>query len=313
MADIYTPFEWYYFDLHSPDGHDIICTIHPKPFNSVFSIAIFDIFIYKDNEVLLHHFFVLPASQHTVQQNPFFLRYDKNNFIHKTEDEINVKIKDEKLELNLTLKDLLKIENPPKNSLLNDPEINTAFDWIVYAPLCEGNVQVKWDDNQLNLTGRGYHDYNSGNGNLKKVLKYWYWGKYYIDDELYIYGEIISRNKHKTTIALDVTNSGLSIDHSPEMKSSGDQVSFKSNKKVFTFILDKPSVIDDIKFFMSRLSGKFTLFVKVFEVVFHLSGKNKMFSLIKSLMANARYIRYRRKGKMDDGRTVTCFYEEMFM
>ncbi|KAA3613226.1 MAG: hypothetical protein D8M58_13040 [Calditrichaeota bacterium] len=309
----YPDFKWYYFDLHSPDGHDIICTIHPKPFNSVFPIAIFDIYIYKDNRVLLHHFFVLPASQETFSEDPFRLEYDKNNFITKTGNEIFVKVQDEKLDLELSFKDKLQIKEPPKNKLLNDPNIQAAFDWIVYAPLCEGKGKVNWDGNQLNLEGRGYHDFNSGSGNLKKALKYWYWGKYFIEDELFIYGEIISKNKITTKIALDVTNSGLTIDHSPEVKSDKNKINYESNQKNFAFTLNKSNKIDDIIFFMSGLSKQFTLFIKIIEVLFHISGKYKVFSVLKKMIANSRYVRYRRTGKLDDGREVTCFYEEMFM
>jgi hypothetical protein len=310
---IYSNFEWYYFDLHSPDGHDIICTIHPTPFNSIFPIAIFDIYIYKDNRVLLHHFFILPAEKKNIQSNPFFLKYDENNFIKKMGDQINVKAKDEKIELNLLFKDNLLIEGPPKNELLKDPKIAASFDWIVYAPLCEGAGQVSWEDNKLELKGRGYHDYNCGSGNLKKALKYWYWGKYFIDDELFIYGEIISKNNIKTTIALDVTRAGLTIDYKPELKEEEVGTVYKSNKKRFSFTMNEPHKIDTIDFYMTKLPGQFKIFVKVLEVVFHLSGKFKALAFLNKWMANSRYVRYRAEGKMDDGRAVTCFYEEMFL
>jgi hypothetical protein len=309
----YPNFEWYYFDLHSPDGHDIICTIHPIPFNSVFPIAIFDIYIYKDNKVLLHHFFILPAEKKNVQQEPFYLEYDKNNFIKKNGDEIIVKVKDEKIELNLLFTDSLKIKNPPKNELLDDPKIAATFDWIVYAPLCEGVGRVTWEDNDIELNGRGYHDYNCGSGNLKKALKYWYWGKYFIDDELFIYGKIISKNDIKTTIALDVTSAGLIIDNNPELEKGESGTIYRSNQKIFSFKMNEPHKIDTIDFYMTKLPRQLKFFVKVFEVVFHISGKFRPFSLLNKLMANSRYVRYRAEGKMDDGRKVTCFYEEMFL
>ena len=48
--------------------------------------------------------------------------------------------------------------------------------------MCEGQGTVRWDKNQIDLKGHGYHDYNCGSGNLKKVLNYWFWGKYFFEN-----------------------------------------------------------------------------------------------------------------------------------
>ena len=87
----YSNFEWYYFDLHTHNGYDVVCTVHPKPFNSIFNISIFDVFVYKNNKVLFHHFFVKSADQKQNEEAPFVLKYDDNNYIKKTDDLIDIR------------------------------------------------------------------------------------------------------------------------------------------------------------------------------------------------------------------------------
>ncbi len=308
----YPNFEWYYFDLHSDNGYDVICAIHPTPFNSVFEIAIIDIYIYKDNEVLLHHFFVKPASDKTIQEDPFLLSYDKQNYIKKWDDQIEVKVKDETVDLSISFTDLLKIKNPQKNKLIEE-SAEGSFDWIVYAPFCEGQGTIKWNNQELNLDGCGYHDYNCGSGNLRKAVKYWYWGKYFFGDELFIYGEIVSKNNKTTKIGVYISQNGIEFDHQAIMSKRDNKIFYTMNHKKFNFVLEEPNKIDDIFFYMSGLPKALVKLVKVKELFFHIIDRISILSSLKKLLSNGNYIRYRRLGKLEDGKDVKSFYEEMYL
>jgi len=305
----YSNFEWYYFDLHSDEGYDIVCTIHPKPFNSIFDISIFDIFVYKDNKTLLHHFFVKNAQEKQKAESPFVIKYDDDNYIKKSNDLIEVSIIDETVKFKLIFKDVLKVKNPPVNELIQKNSKKSLFNWIVYAPLCEGNVNISWQDNLLEISGAGYHDYNSGTANLKQVLEKWIWAKYYFDNELFVYGEILARNGQEKKIALSVSNDNYSIIENPVKEIRDRKVYFHIPQRKFVFDMQADEIIDDVSFYMSILSG-FTFYAKIKEAFYHLCSKYSINFLSKHI-ANVRYIRSRAVGKNQKNKTVTCFSEKM--
>lgn len=307
----YSSFEWYYFDLHTDEGYDIVCTIHPRPFNSIFDISIFDIFVYKNNKTLFHHFFVKNARQKQKTENPFIFKYDDNNYIKKSTDQIEVSIMDETVNFKLLFKDILKIKNPPVNELIGKTTEKSWFNWIVYAPLCQGEIKLSWKDNILNVKGSGYHDYNSGAVNLKQVLEKWFWGKYYFDKELLIYGEILARKGQLRKIALLVGDNSWQIIDDPVREEKNGKLYFYISQREFVFEMQPKEIIDDVSFYMSKLSG-FKLIVKIVEAFYHLSSKYSM-PFVSKLIANTRYTRSRALGKNIKNKAVTCFSEEMFL
>ena len=309
--DLYSNFEWYYFDLHNPDDYDLVCTIHPKPFNSVFDIVIFDIFIYREKKCLLHHFFTLPAKNINETKKPYILFYDDNNYLKKTDNIYQIKLKDEKLDLEFSLTDLLKNNKPATIELLPETCKNQNFKWIVYAPFCLGEAAIRWDKNNLFLSGKGYHDYNSGSVNLKRKLKYWYWGKYFFNDNLLVYGYIIASNGEIRRIAVLIKDKNLFIDDNPQFSKKDDILSFTVNNKSYSFKMQDAEVLDNISFYMSSFSMKLKMLVKVLEVVFFVSSKSMLMIPVRKLFGNVSYKRSINYGLMTDGTTVSCFFEEM--
>jgi hypothetical protein len=304
-------FEWYYFDIHTDDGYDVIFTLHTKPFNSVFDISIFDVFIYKDNQPLIHHFFIRPQNELSISQNPFCLIVDGDNYIRKSNNLIEVAVKDEKINLSLKFNNLLPEQKPVEMELYPDQEKGKYFKWIVYAPLCDAEGELTWDNNNIKIQGRGYHDYNAGNINLKKRLSGWHWSKFFYGENLLIFGEIVPRKNKTKRVLVHVTPEGCRKDDSPVKIEDGKNLQIKSPVVNFQFSNKEIFNIDAIRFYISQLPAILLPLTKLWEITAHISTKNKFLSILKNILTNVKYIRYRKTGIADQKDLINSFHEEI--
>lgn len=307
---IYNHFQWYYFDLHSTDGYDLICTFHHVPFNSAFHISIVDIYLYKDENTELHHYFVLPQKNAVIEQRPFKLQFNTDNFILKDENKITVQARDKRVHLRLDFSNRIQ-GAPPRASLLPAEYPSDGFYWKVFAPWCDGRAGLQFDGRNIELRGKGYHDFNGGNLNLKQILKYWYWGKYAFDGRLFIFGEITTRRHETRSIALLASDGTVQMDENPTRTVKDGKEFYTTRMGEFSFQMGERRPVDAINFFMSTLNSVFI--TKLLEIIFQFSARLPGLGKLHRYMENARYLRYRCKGTSGDGQPVTTFYEEMFL
>ena len=308
---VYNHFQWYYFDLHSVDGFDLICTMHVVPFNSAFNISIVDIYLYRGEKTELHHYFILPQKSVIFQESPFLLQVDAHNFISKKEKKIHLQARDSRVALEMNLQNETPDNKHPVVSLLPPVYPENGFYWKVFAPSCSGKARLSFDGRRLDLQGPGYHDFNGGKLNLKKELKYWYWGKYSFDDRLFIYGEITTRNKETKRVALLSAEGHVQLDENPSRTVKNGKVYYATQMGDFGFKMGERKQIDAISFFMSTLSSVFI--TKLIEIVYQLSAKLPFLAKLHQYMGNARYLRFRANGETLDGAPVNTFFEEMFL
>ncbi len=303
--NLYDQFEWYYFDLHSSNGYDVVCTIHPKPFNSVFKISIFDIFVYKNNQILFHHFFIKPDTFSKKTDDSFELRYDAANYLHRDGNDINLSIADGVIDLKLEFRSAIKTE-PIVRQLIESNNSESLFNWIVYAPACNGKIDLNFEDQRLSLTGIGYHDFNSGHVNLKRELKYWYWGKFYFQNKLLIFGNIIRRDNTKKEVSLLINKDNLENIENPDVEIAGKKIFFND----YVFTMNPAQKIDDVSFYMGRFI-KITILAKFLEFATHILKKIIPSKFLANMVGNTRYKRFRASGVDQNQNQVNCFYEEM--
>jgi len=308
---VYNHFQWYYFDLHSVDGFDLICTMHVVPFNSAFNISIVDIYLYRGEKTELHHYFVLPQRHIKFQDDPFLLQMDAHNFISKKDNNIYLQARDTKTDLRIELQNNASDSEPPVVSLLPPDYPEDGFYWKVFAPSCNGKAWLLYDGRRFELQGPAYHDFNGGRLNLKQELKYWYWGKYSFDDRLFIYGEITTRKKETKRVALLSAEGHVQLDENPLRTVKDGNVYYSTHMGDFGFKMGERRQIDAISFFMSTLSSAFI--TKLIEIVYQLSAKLPFLSKLHQYMGNARYLRFRANGETLDGVPVKTFFEEMFL
>ncbi|HHM02215.1 MAG TPA: hypothetical protein ENJ15_04325 [Caldithrix abyssi] len=305
-------FHWYYFDLHSADGYDLICTIHPAPFNSVFDIAIIDIYLYNGAETLVHHFFVVPQKELRRSEDPFVLELDKHNFIRKSGGHILVRIRDgETCGLTLELNDPHPLKQPVRSDILPGGAGEESFEWVVHTPYAPATAELKFSGKTHILNGLGYHDYNGGSINLKQSLRYWFWGKYYLRDSLIVYGYIQDRYNNSKKLLLRADKEGTAIDRRAEVEADKHRLRYKGPLGEYDFSVEPAQLLDRVDFFMPAVKAPLFL-IKLLEVGAHFSGRIKFLKPLNRFLTNSVYKRYRSRGTDQKGRALSCFYEEMY-
>lgn len=309
---IYSEFEWYYFDLHTDDGYDLVCTIHTAPFNSVFNIAIFDIFIYHKKEEVVHYFYVLPKSDLQKYAHPFLLQYDPLNFIKRDGKSIEVNMKDEQIHLYLTMEDVVQKPNHSVNQLIDKPK-NGNFEWIVYAPFCEAQADIVFGNKTWSLKGRGYHDYNRGDANLKKELKQWVWAKYIEKDFMLVYGDIITRKNESKKIAVAIHSEQVEIDQNPVYKEEDGQQVIRFKEREYRYFFSDSYTVDHVRFYMSSWPQSLKFFVKIIEAGIHFTSRMPLINRLTNLFRTVSYKRVKSVGKNSNGQPVVRFNEEMYL
>ncbi len=303
-------FHWYYFDLHSADGYDLICTIHPVPFNSVFDIAIIDIYLYRGSDVVVHHFFVKPQKDIRLREKPFTLEFDENNFIRKNGDRISVCVEDDKkCRLTLDMTDPHPAEKPLKSELLPSAA-GKSFEWIVYTPYAAARAELEFDGKTYSLQGRGYHDYNGGSVNLRREVAYWFWGKYYTGDSLVVYGLIRDRRQGETRLLLRADADGVAMDPCANVKADKRELQYDGPLGQFSFTMNPAVMLDRVTFFMPAVNAPLFL-LKIIELLAHISGRTKILKPLHLMLTNSVYKRFRAEGVDAHHHPVSCFYEEM--
>ena len=304
-------FEWYYFDIHTNDGFDLVFTLHTKPFSSVFDIAIWDVFLYKENEPHFHHFLVRPQIEAIVHKNHLEIEADDLNYLRKTTDTIQFSVQDGSVELSMSMRNKQAGINPIETELLPDWDNGKFFKWIVLAPDCECEGSISFKGEKIDLRGRGYHDYNCGNITLNKVLKSWFWGKYYHKDVINIYGSILAKSGNKKELFLQVTENENILDEEVERIDDQKELCIKSTQTAFLYKIHKEYIVDDILFYMSTMPKYLLPFAKIRELLAHLFLTKSQLSIMKKLFTNVRYTRHRSEGVVNGQHKAHSFTENM--
>ena len=300
-------FEWYYFDIHTKAGYDVVFTLHTKPFMSCFDISIFDFFIYKDKQRLAHHFYTRPQKQQVTNTNGFTVRYDQQNYL-KHNDIIQLEFKDEQVEFKLKLNPLVSMDKPVEMNLLPGDNDQEYFKWIVYAPMCEASGKLTFNEFNIQLDGLAYHDYNCGNINFKQKLKGWYWGKFYQEDRLSVIGQIEDRDGNKKNVYLKAENKELHWSQDVKILREENRISCEDS----VFDENEKWMLDNINLFVSATGGRVSVFMcKIREVVIFFSSRWRFFPYIEKILTNASYSLFRVEATSDTSDPVVSFYEDI--
>lgn len=62
--------------------------------------------------------------------------------------------------------------------------------WVVPAPRAAVSGTVRLGETVTTVTGVGYHDHNWGVADLKRILRYWYWGRLYTPEVTLLYAVV---------------------------------------------------------------------------------------------------------------------------
>ncbi len=305
-------FEWYYIDAHCQDGYDIVFTLHTIPFMSVFEIAIWDLFVYKDNRLYMHHFFSHPRNRLQRQNKPLSMRFDDHNYLRHEDNNILLSFKEKDIELSLQLCQNSPISYSPLTNLLPEPAENTYFNWLIFTPLCKVEGQMRKDNEFIQLRGLGYHDYNVGNFFLKRELKQWQWIKLYFDDRLLIVGNIENRNGKSKLLSAIAADDVLHWATNTKIEKHQGATRYIIDNNEYVYKESKTYKIDDIRFLVCAPERKHSWPVKLRELSAYFSLINPLLKPLKSITTNVRYKRFRGEGNLNERTNCQTFHEEMY-
>lgn len=303
-------FEWYYFDIHSDNGYDIVFTLHSKPFMSQFKVAIFDYFIYKDNKVLLHHYSSLPQTEIEFDPRLGNILVRGKTMLSREGDTIRLITGDATISLDLLFESQIA-HFSPVDVYFPLPE-GHSFSWHILSPLNKVTGKVNWNGRQLDLSGIGYHDANSGDINPRQVLRGWTWAKYFVDDILYIYGEVEARQFPLKRVFVKADSSGCVWDENPGYQEDAALQRIGSSLADLNFTVQKEQLIDDLYFYVALLPRSLSYIGKAREIAAHLSLTTAILKPFKRWLTNCRYQRLRQIGVTGGGNKATSFREIMF-
>lgn len=301
---------WYYFDVHTLDGYDVVFTLHNRPFMSLFDVAIFDFFIYYENRCILHHFFTLPQAQERLQKEPFLLRYDNRNYIKEKDDGMEVVAGDSRLTLQLHLTNCL----PPAKKIHLRLPVNDDryFAWQLSAPQSASAGRISWDKRKVSLQGRGYHDRNYGTIHLKKVLNGWRWAKFYLPQEMIILGEIDFRNGDKRSVLVRCAEQGCRWTQEVETKRVNEVLKISGSLGSIELRHQSGQRIDRTYFLIPTWPPAVRQIEKVRELLAFFTIHFKVLRPLKKLFTNGRYERYKNVYLTQDAREASAFQERIF-
>ena len=305
-------FEWYYIDTHCHNGYDIVFTLHTIPFMSVFEIAIWDLFVYKDNRPYLHRFFTWPRNRMQRQNAPLLLQADKYNYLQHDRDSILLSFKEKDIELKLKLIQDRPVSYSAEKNLLPDPAANAYFEWVVFSPLCTVEGRFRKGNEVTPLHGLGYHDYNTGNVFLKSELKQWKWNKLYFEDRLLIVGNIEDRSGKSKIVSALAADGTLQWPTNTAIEKHQNTIRYFIDDNEFVYEETKIYKLDDIRFFTCPAERKHQWLPKLRELMAYFSITNPLLKPLKYVTTNVRYKRFRSEGILNGQIKCQTFYEEMY-
>ncbi len=312
-------FEWFYIDVHQEDGYDVVITLHTHPFMSQFEIGIFDIFIYYQNQPLLHRFFVFPQEE-MQRTGDSLIKVDnqiKLNFkIEKSGAFLDFALDPVHLQLELTQPE---ISGLPLTEELFEENQAKSFQWQLLLPMARatGKINIlpsgEQSLKQLPIEGIGYLDSNYGNINLKKEVSYWLWAKIKWQDGLLIAGKVKTKDGNIRDILVKYGQGEVAVDQQARIEFTGQQLNIDSALGQYQLALNNVKVIDDLRFLISTAPKIFSLPMKVIEVLAGIAVQKKSLKWLTPLLTNGRYFRKRWLATSKTGEKVEIFGEEMFL
>ncbi len=300
---------WYYFDVHSDDGYDLVVILHDRPFMSWFPIVIFDIKLYYRNKVKLHHYLTFPQSAVNVSSDPLFIRCDGENHIRQDEQNFFIKAHDAKLDMELIFTNLLaKPSTLSKEIRFHDGH---KFSWKIIAPFCAVKGKLVRKKETVHIKGKGYHDSNSGSGPLRRYIKNWQWGKYYAGDTLYILSRIQDRQAKTYPWATVCTRDGCLSDDRVTIQQTPTNTEILYADASIRFVVQRHLRLEQILFFVPSFRDSVQWIEKIREVLLAFIPDRVGFQFVRRIFSNTVYERRKTFFTDEAGNAGKAFRESM--
>ena len=311
-------FEWFYIDVHQADGHDLVFSLHTRPFMSQFKICIFDVFVYFQNRPVFHRFFAFPQKKMIRKDSSTIEINDRQNLKLKIGlERSSLEFASEEVQIRLELESK-KVKGLPLIIDLFGKGTEKSFQWELFMPGAKAKGQIVFgNENQstekLAISGTGYFDSNRGNINLKKELAYWLWAKIKFEDELWIAGKVKTLPGKFFNVLVKCTDQKVVVDEQAIIDFKEQTLKIDSVSGNMDLKLNAVKVIDDLRFLVATWPKMFNFPMKIIEILAGIAVQKKSLTWLAGALTNGRYLRKRWLARTGKGDTVEIFGEEMFL
>ncbi len=313
-------FEWHYLDVHQSNGYDFVFTFHTIPFMSRFSVSIFDVFVYRDNQPYFHEYFVMPRKEvKTMPGEFFYYGSGGRRFVFKTsERQVVLRVSAEKFTLHLTAENLQPNLEPLHYDLFEDSE-EKSFKWHLYMPRARARgtltiISPKTTENEeLTIEGTTYYDGNSGNVNLQEVIDNWLWLKLNLRESFWILGKIVTNQQKTFDVAVKVDEHEICTTKKARIEFSQNRLQVLSECGNLDLQIFQTFTIDQLRFLVPSWSGVAGVLEKFREIFAAMALKRNPQGKISKMLTNGRYVRKRWLANDARENKVELFGEEMWL
>ncbi|NOX87893.1 MAG: hypothetical protein GXO77_02625 [Calditrichaeota bacterium] len=314
-------FEWFYFDVHQQDGFDFVLSFHTLPFMSQFEVSIFDLFVYRENQPFFHKYFAIPLNQFEFEQGRKKIVHPKDPklLFSRSKNLVKIDAQTRRYELKLKMINQAKDDRIQELDLFTDVNDQQSFSWHLYMPQARAEGVFRYLDEsenkwkEITISGKGYHDANRGNVNLKKELKSWIWMKIYFNDELWIVGKIILLKGKEFNVLVKSLPSKQEYTTKANIELNSKRIEIKSPIGNLKVDFTKTVQIDDLRFLVPSFRSYLGWAGKIREVLAAVSLENNPMKVFRNILTNGKYRRHRWWGKTGGGKQVEIFGEEMIL
>ncbi len=309
-------FEWFYFDVHGGGGLDVVFSFHHLPFMSHFAVSILDVFVYKQNRPYYHTFLIFPRKKLSVRRNGTqFQCADKSRFsLEFSNEKARLVARDEKVELDVRFTNRHPQKEPLEFSLGEQP-----FCWTLYMPRAQaqGVLRIRDKDRieteEIPVNGRAYFDANNGELNLKKTIRSWLWFKIYMNDELWIAGDVHPRQGAPYSVLVKVTPTAIAHTTKVQIQLDAQQLRIDSSLGTLLARLTEHSRLDELRFLVPVWPRWLTFPEKIREILAGLTLDRPALKPVQKWLTNGVYYRHRWLGRTEEGQSMEIFGEEMML
>ncbi len=313
-------FEWLYFDVHQPDGYDLVFSLHLKPFMSQFDVAIFDVFVYYRNRLRFHKFLIFDFDSLEIERQGRALKRIANSFFELECNAQNCKlsVRDEALKIDLVMESQTSMSDVKELSFPVKGEALRTFRWLLYMPRAKASGRLRFrekkgDWQEIPINGRGYCDGNLGRFNLKEELNFWLWMKIYQNDTMWIAGKIFPRFEKAKHVVVRVRPDEIVHTFDARVALGKHELRLETPWGMQKFELQKSFLLDDLRFLIPQWPKVLQPLEKVRELLAALTLDRQTLRPLRNALTNGKYERRRYLARYDHGNTVEIFGEEMFL
>ncbi|MEZ4599380.1 MAG: hypothetical protein R2940_06285 [Syntrophotaleaceae bacterium] len=305
-------FKWWYFDIHCNSGLDIVLIFHVQPFFSNFDIGLVDIVVYKKNSKIIHRTIVSPIKKCTIVDRPLSLYIGTATMTTKS-DAIFCHVDDSNIKLHLEFKSEAVTRKTLMEPICVFDGMQTEFWWQVKYPRINAAGFLCCDGENITIEGIGYHDCNWGTVSLPRHLDYWNWGRYLLNDEVFIYATVRDRQKCLWAFSMHVNGNGEQHMEHYRYNQLDDAQKFLTETMKCEIVHTSHHVIDEDMIFISPLSRKFRFINKIAEFMFFRLKESRIFKPMCVSLSNVNYKRIKKHFYYKGQYSENSVHEEMRM